>query len=222
MWASACVQYHAEMDIHDATRGYSDNDRPYSGTIRYELNSAFYEALNKIEWKVSEPARKSKVANLVKQMVPVIDLPRLPVGSVLLAQEGSFDAGCVGHAIVLGMTGFLGFDDYVECVGLEDLYPGHVYGTCYSQNPTRGSACCYTWGNTFADIPTLLHYYRFYLVQEGSGKTWEEYGSIRDPYVPRGVLSRAHATKNMVNDYLRGVGLPRNNRRVEQMLGIGY
>lgn len=104
----------AEMDIHDATRGYSDNDRPYSGTIRYELNNEFYEALNKIEWKVSEPVRKSKVANLVKQMVPVIDLPRLPVGSVLLAQEGSSDTGCVGHAIVLGMTGFLGFDDYVE------------------------------------------------------------------------------------------------------------
>ena len=28
--------------------------------------------------------------------------------------------------------------------------------------------------------------------------------------------------KSMVDDYLRGVGMPRNNRRVEQMLGIGY
>ena len=26
----------------------------------------------------------------------------------------------------------------------------------------------------------------------------------------------------LVDDYLRGVGMPRNNRRVEQMLGIGY
>lgn len=43
-----------------------------------------------------------------------------------------------------------------------------------------------------------------------------------DPYVPRDVLSRARATKNMVDDYLRGIGMPRNNRRVEQMLGIGY
>ena len=216
---------HAEMDIHDATKGCSDNDRTYSGTIRYELNNEFYEALGKIEWKVSEPARKSKVANVIQQMVPVAGITRLPVGSVLLARRGQShdnDDGCVGHAIVLGMTGFLGFDGYVECIGLEDLHPGHVEGTCYSQNPTRGSGVCYTWGNTFADIHTLLHHYRFYLVQEGTGKTWAEYGPIRDPYVPRDVLSRARATKNLVDDYLRGVGIPRNNRRVEQMLGIGY
>ena len=213
---------HAEMDIHDATKECYDNDRTYSGTIRYELNNEFYEALNKIEWKASEPVRKSKVASVIQQMVPVIDIPRLPVGSVLLAQEGSSATGCVGHAIVLGMTGFQGFDNYVECIGLEDLHPGHAYGTCYSQNPTRGSACCYTWGDTYADIPNLHAHYRFYLVQEGTGKTWAEYGPMRDPYVPRDVLSRARATKNMVDDYLRGVGMPRNNRKVEKMLGIGY
>lgn len=61
-----------------------------------------------------------------------------------------------------------------------------------------------------------------YLIQEGTGKTWAEYNYEHDPYVPRDVLSRARATKNMVDDYLCGVGMPRNNRRVEQMLGIGY
>lgn len=216
---------HAEMDIHDATKECYNNDRAYSGTIRYELNNKFYNKLNKIEWKASEPVRKSKVASVIQQMVPVAGIVALPVGSVLLARRGksheNYD-GCVGHAIVLGMTGFQGFNDYVECIGLEDLHPGHVEGTCYSENPTRGSGCCYTWGNTFADIPTLLRHYSFYLVQEGSGKTWAEYGPMRDPYVPRDVLSRAHATKNMVDDYLRGVGMPRNNRRVERMLGIGY
>ena len=79
----------------------------------------------------------------------------------------------------------------------------------------------YTRCNTYYDIPTLQKHANLYLIQEGTGKTWEEYGSSH-PYVPRDVLSRAHATKNMVDDYLRGVGMPRNNRRVEQMLGIGY
>ena len=211
---------HAEMDIHDATKEVYDTGRAYSGVIRYELNNEFYEALNKIEWKVSEPARKSKVASVIRQMVPVDDLAQLRVGSVLLARR--YDEGCVGHAIVLGMTGFQGFDDYIECIGLEDICPGHVEGTCYSQNPTRGSGVSYTWGDTYADIPTLNRHYDFYLVQEGTGKKWAEYGPMRDPYVPRDVLSRARATKNMVDDYLRGVGMPRNNRRVEQMLGIGY
>lgn len=32
----------------------------------------------------------------------------------------------------------------------------------------------------------------------------------------------SYTQHNMVDDYLRGVGMPRNNRRVEQMLGIGY
>lgn len=211
---------HAEMDIHDATKECYDNDRTYSGTIRYELNNEFYEALNKIEWKASEPVRKSKVASVIQQMVPVDDLAHITVGSVLLARRD--DEGCIGHAIVLGMTGFQGFDDYITCIGLEDICPGHVEGTCYAQNPTRGCGVSYTWGDTYVDIPTLDHHYSFYLVQEGTGKTWAEYGPMRDPYVPRDVLSHAHATENLVNDYLRGVGMPRNNRRVEQMLGIGY
>ena len=78
----------------------------------------------------------------------------------------------------------------------------------------------YTRCNTYHDIGTLQKHANLYLIQEGTGKTWAEYGSMRDPYVPRDVLSRARATKNMVDDYLRGVGMPRNNRRVEQMLGI--
>lgn len=76
--------------------------------------------------------------------------------------------------------------------------------------------------NETFNLPTLQKNASLYLVQEGTGKTWAEYGSENNPYVPRDVLSRAHATKNMVDDYLRGVGMPRNNRRVEQMLGIGY
>lgn len=212
---------HAEMDIHDVPV-YGEGARTYSGTIRYKLNSAFYEALNKIEWLVTEPVREKKITQIIAQMkqAPVENLAQLKVGSVLLTHNrGNSDFGA-NHAVVLGVTRYRWINAYVRCIGFEDLYPGQGYGTCiHGYNGMTGG---YTSGNSYCELPILQRNCPLYLIEEGTGKTWEEYGFESHPYVPRGVLSRAHATKNMVDDYLRGVGLPRNNRRVEQMLGIGY
>lgn len=212
---------HAEMDIHDVPI-YGEGARSYSGTIRYEINSSFYEALNKIEWEVSEPVREKKISEIIAQMkrTPVEDLAQLKVGSVLLTDNSTFDNFHVNHAVVLGITGYRWIDYYIECIGFENLYPGQAWGT--HRRGHNGMAGGYTSGNTYQDIGTLQKHANLYLVQEGSGKTWAEYGFESHPYIPRDVLSRAHATKNMVDDYLRGVGMPRNNRRVERMLGIGY
>ena len=218
---------HAEMDIRDVPI-YGEGARSYSGTIRYTLNSAFYEALNKIEWLVTAPVREEKITQIISQMkrTPVEDLAQLTVGSVLLTHKrgnsefhGNHEFGA-NHAVVLGITGYRWVNAYVQCIGFEDLYPGQGYGTCIpGYNGMSGS---YTSGNTYRNIDILQKNCPMYLIQEGTGKTWAEYGFESNPYVPRDVLSRAHATKNMVDDYLRGVGMPRNNRRVEQMLGIGY
>lgn len=212
---------HAEMPI--------DGDSELKGVIRYELNNEFYEALNEVEWRVTRPLRREKIVQITSQMAPIQDLSRLKVGSVLLAcnnPKGEYYPDCdsynANHAIILGVTGFRFVDSWVDLIGFEHFHPEPGRGTFIPEYEGGLYSGGHTWGDTYYDIPRLHRNGHFYLVQEGSGKTWEEYGSGCRPYVPRDVLSRAHATKNMVDDYLRGVGMPRNNHRVEQMLGIGY
>lgn len=218
---------HAEMQITDASR--SANGRGYTGTIYYELNNEFYNKLNEIEWKASNSLRRDKIVEITAQMKPIQDLSQIKVGSVLLAcnnPTGEYYPECdsynANHAIILGVTGFRFVDSWVNLIGFEHFHPEPNRGTFIPEYEGRLYSGGHTWGDTYYDIPRLHRNGHFYLVQEGTGKTWEEYGSGRRPYVPRDVLSRARATKNMVDDYLRGVGMPRNNRRVEQMLGIGY
>lgn len=218
---------HAEMQITDASR--SANGHGYTGTIYYELNNEFYNKLNEIEWKASNSLRRDKIVEITAQMKPIQDLSQIKVGSVLLAcnnPTGEYYPECdsynANHAIILGVTGFRFVDSWVNLIGFEHFHPEPDRGTFIPEYEGRLYSGGHTWGDTYYDIPRLRRNGHFYLVQEGTGKTWEEYGSGRRPYVPRDVLSRAHATKNMVDDYLRGVGMPRNNRRVEQMLGIGY
>lgn len=195
------------------------------GVVRYDLNPEFIEKLNWIDWEATKAARGEKIKQIIADMKkqPVADLAQLKVGSVLLTgRPKSYDHYSFRRedAIILGVTGYRVCDDWIECVGFENFFPGESWGTHFSG--WRGMSGGYTRGNTYHDIGTLQKHANLYLVQEGTDKTWEEYGSGRRPYVPRDVLSRARATKNMVDDYLRGVGMPRNNRRVEQMLGIGY
>ena len=216
---------HAEMQITDASR--SANGRGYTGTIYYELNNEFYNKLNEIEWRVTEPARQEKIAQITKQMKPIQDLSQIKVGSVLLARKpknDAFDEFGANEAIVLGITSYSYGDSWRDLIGFEDLHPGQGYGTSRPGYDGKNGHVPggYTWGNTFWDIPSLHRNGHFYLVQEGTGKTWAEYGTELNPYVPKQVLTRAYATKSLVDDYLRGVGMPRNDRRVEQMLGIGY
>ena len=218
---------HAEMQITDASR--SANGRGYTGTIYYELNNEFYNKLNEIEWKASNSLRRDKIVEITAQMKPIQDLSQIKVGSVLLAcnnPTGEYYPECdsynANHAIILGVTGFRFVDSWVNLIGFEHFHPEPDRGTFIPEYEGRLYSGGHTWGDTYYDIPRLHRNGHFYLVQEGTGKTWKEYGSGRRPYVPRDVLSRAHATKSMVDDYLRGIGMPRNNRRVEQMLGIGY
>ena len=174
-------------------------------------------------------ARGEKIKQIIDQMAkqqkqPVADLSRLTVGSVLLTGKPTYGYDQYWFhredAIVLGVTGYRVCDDWIECIGFENFFPGESHGTHFSG--WGGMSGGYTRCNTYHDIPTLQKNTSLYLVQEGTGKTWAEYNYEHDPYVPRDVLSRAHATKNLVDDYLRGVGMPRNNRKVEKMLGIGY
>ena len=219
---------HAEMTITGA-EVYPPNGRSYSGTIRYELNSEFYEALNKIEWETSDSLRRSKVVEVTSQMEPIQDLSKIKVGSVLLAcnnPTGEYYPECdsynANHAIILGVTGFRFVDSWANLVGFEHFHPEPARGTFVPEYEGRLYSGGHTWGDTYYDIPRLHRNGHFYLVQEGTGKTWSEHGSGPHPYVPRDVLSRAYATKSLVDDYLRGVGMPSNNRKVEKMLGIGY
>ena len=204
---------HAEMSIPQ-------------GLIRYKLNSEFIEKLNWIDWEATKVARGEKIAQIIADMKnqPVADLSQLKVGSVLLTGKPTYGYNQYSflrdEAIVLGVTGYRVRDNYFECIGFENFLPGEPYGTYFPSWGSMFGGC--TRCNTYMDIPTLQKNANLYLVQEGTGKTWAEYNYEHDPYVPRDVLSRAHATKNMVDDYLRGVGMPRNNRKVEKMLGIGY
>ena len=220
---------YAEMDIHDATKDIYDTGRTYSGVIRYELNNEFYNKLNEIEWEASDSLRRNKIVEITAQMKPIQDLSQIKVGSVLLAcnnPTGEYYPECdsynANHAIILGVTGFRFVDSWVNLVGFEYFHPEPARGTFIPEYEGRLYSGGHTWGDTYYDIPRLHRNGHFYLVQEGTGKTWAEYGSRRRPYVPKQVLTRAYATKSLVDDYLRGVGMPRNNRRVEQMLGIGY
>ena len=196
------------------------------GLVRYELNPEFIEKLNWIDWEATKARRGEQIKQIITDMKkqPVADLSRLKVGSVLLTGKPTYGYDQYRFhredAIVLGVTRYRVCDNSFECVGFENFFPGESWGTHFSG--WGGMSGGYTRCNTYHDIPTLQKHANLYLVQEGTGKTWAEYGPMRDPYVPRDVLSRARATKNMVDDYLRGVGMPRNNRRVEQMLGIGY
>ena len=196
------------------------------GLVRYELNPEFIEKLNWIDWEATKAKRGEKIKQIIADMKKqtVADLSRLKVGSVLLTGKPTYGYDHYSFhredAIVLGVTGYRVCDDWIECIGFENFFPGESHGTHFSG--WGGMSGGYTRCNTYHDIPTLQKNANLYLIQEGTGKTWAEYGSGRRPYVPRDVLSRAHATKNMVDDYLRGVGMPLNNRRVEQMLGIGY
>lgn len=199
------------------------------GLVRYELNPEFIEKLNWIDWEATKAKRGEKIKQIIDQMAkqqkqPVADLSQLTVGSVLLTGKPTYGYDHYSFrredAIILGVTGYRVCDNYIKCIGFENFFPGESWGTHFSG--WGGMSDGYTRCNTYNDIGTLQKHANLYLVQEGSGKTWAEYNYEHDPYVPRDVLSRAHATKNMVDDYLRGVGMPRNNRHVEQMLGIGY
>lgn len=194
------------------------------GLVRYELNPEFIEKLNWIDWEATKAKRGEKIKQIIADMKkqPVADLSQLKVGSVLLTGKPTYGYDQYRFhredAIVLGVTGYRVGDSHFECIGFENFFPGESHGTHFPG--WGGMSGGYTRCNTYHDIGTLQKHANLYLIQEGTGKTWAEYGSMRDPYVPRDVLSRARATKNMVDDYLRGVGMPRNNRRVEQMLGI--
>lgn len=222
------TEYQHYEDRCDSLRVYKDHAelRIPQGVIRYDLNPEFIEKLNWIDWEATKAKRGEKIKQIIADMKkqPVADLAQLKVGSVLLTGKPAYGYDHYSFhredAIVLGVTGYRVCDDWIECIGFENFFPGESHGTHFSG--WSGMSGGYTRCNTYHDIPTLQKNANLYLIQEGTGKTWEEYGSGRRPYVPRDVLSRAHATKNMVDDYLRGVGMPRNNRRVEQMLGIGY
>lgn len=222
---------HTEYQHYDSRCGsllvYKDHAelRIPQGLVLYELNPEFIEKLNWIDWDATKSLRGEKIAQIIAHMgkQPVADLSQLKVGSVLLTGMPTYGYEQYeflrDEAIVLGVTGYRIRDNYFERIGFENFFPGESHGTYFPGWGGLFGGC--TRCNTYVDIPTLQANANLYLVQEGTGKTWEEYGSSR-PDVPRGVLSRAHATKNMVDDYLRGAGMPRNNRRVEQMLGIGY
>ena len=132
-----------------------------------------------------------------QQKQPVADLSRLKVGSVPLTGKPTYGYDHYSFhredAIVLGVTGYRVCDDWIECIGFENFFPRESHGTHFSG--WGGMSGGYTRCNTYHDIPTLQKNANLYLIQEGTGKTWEEYGSGRRPYVPRDVLSRAHATR---------------------------
>ena len=221
------TEYQHYEDRCDSLRVYKDHAelRIPQGVVHYDLNPEFIEKLNWIDWEATKAKRGEKIKQIIADMKkqPVADLAQLKVGSVLLTgRPKSYDHYSFRRedAIISGVTGYRVCDDWIECVGFENFFPRESWGTHFSG--WRGMSGGYTRGNTYNDILTLQKYANLYLIQEGTGKTWAEYNYEHDPYVPRDVLSRARATKNMVDDYLRGVGMPRNNRRVEQMLGIGY
>ena len=222
------TEYQHYSDRCSPLRVYKDHAelRIPQGLVRYELNPEFIEKLNWIDWEATKARRGEKIKQIIADMKrqPVANLAQLKVGSVLLTGKPTYGYDHYSFhredAIVLGVTGYRVCDNYIKCIGFENFFPGESWGTHFSG--WGGMSGGYTRGNTYNDIGILQKHTNLYLIEEGSGKTWAEYNYEHDPYVPRDVLSRAHATKNMVDDYLRGVGMPRNNRRVEQMLGIGY
>ncbi len=148
---------------------------------------------------------------------PVADLSQLTVSILLYKPTYGYDHYSHRRRDRLGVSPDTVCVDWIECVGFENFFPGSLTVHLSGWGGMSGG---YTRYLTYHDIGTLQNAQICTSCKKAQGRKARARLRV-EPVCARDVLSRAHATKNMVDDYLRGVGMPRNNHRVEQMLGIG-